>query len=147
MKKQVFNIRTPVHKQGIKWLACRSYKSLASTVINSKESLNATIKQLELKIRREMKQLFSASHDSILMEAVKRFHWDTILLEYKRMVPTLVLLLECLIPKPADRKTFVCFMASLLIKCCHQRMCLLQCAVSIMLYGNGSSKQVRIYFI
>ena len=116
-------------------------------MVNSRESLNATIKQLTWKIRGEMKQLFSSSHDSILMdsvEAVKHFHWDTVLLEYKRMVPTLILLLESLLPKPANKQIFVCFVTSLLIKCCHQRMCLVQRAVSIMLYGNGSSKQVRL---
>ena len=33
-------------------------------------------------------------------------------------------------------------MASQLLKCTHQCLCLVQCAVSVMLYGNGSAKPI-----
>ncbi len=140
-------MKTPLRKKGIKRLARRSYPSLATMMVASPDTLKSTVFQVSKKIREEMKQLSSDSHDSILkdtVEAVKQFHWDTVLLEYHKMVPTLMMLLQNLVPKPANKKPFICFLVSLLLKCRHQRMGLVQRAVSIMLYGNGSSKQVSL---
>ena len=92
-----------------------------------------------------MHKLSSDAHDSILRDTVKQFSWDTVMLEYAKMFLTLIMLLESLIPNPTARKPFVCFVASLLLKCRHQRMGLVQLAISIMLYGIGSSKQARFY--
>lgn len=138
-------MRTPVRKHGIQRLARRSYKSMTSAMLSSSQSLKSTVVGLSRKILVEMRELSGDSQDSILrdtVEAVKNFHWDTILLEYQKMVPTLMLLLESLVPKCRMRNPFICFVASLLIKSRHQRMGLVQRAVSVMLYGNGSSKQV-----
>ena len=52
--------------------------------------------------RREMEDLASADHDSILRdttEAVKHFSWETIALELKKKVPTLMSLLHSLVRK------------------------------------------------
>ena len=57
------------------------------------------------------------------------------MLEYENMVPVLVSLLKELIPNSAQWKP-------LIVKSRHQRLGLVQRAVSMMLYGNGSSKQV-----
>lgn len=87
----------------------------------------------------------SDSHDSILrdrLEAVKHFAWDTVYLEYCKMIPTLIMFLENFIPKPSSKRMLICFVASILLKCRHQRMSLVQRAISIMLYGNGSTKKV-----
>lgn len=115
-------------------------------MVNTPPSSTSTIVEMARKIRAEMKRLSSDVHDSILRDtvtAVKQFHWDTVMLEYEKMLPTLVMLLRNLIPKPMNKKPLICFVASLLLKSRHQRMGLVQRAVSIMLYGNGSSKQVR----
>ena len=120
---------------------------MAAVMLTSSQSLKYTVAELSRKILLEMRELSSAPHDSILrdtVEAVKNFHWDTVLLKYKKMIPTLVMLLEALLPKRANTKPLICFVASLLVKSRHQRLCLVQRAVSVMLYGNGSSKQVRI---
>ncbi len=87
----------------------------------------------------------SDAHDSILrdrIEAVKQFSWETVYLEYCKMIPTLIFFLESFIPNLKSKKIFICFVASLLLKCRHQRMGLVQRAISVMLYGNGSTKQV-----
>ena len=94
-----------------------------------------------------MRQLASEEHDSILrdtVEGIKHFSWDTITLELQRKVPTLMQLLRLLVKKPAISKPFISCLASQLVKDRHPKLGLMQRAVSVMLYGNGSSKQVRI---
>ena len=116
-------------------------------MLNSPGCSKSTVVAVARKILAEMQALSSNKQDSILrdtVEAVKRFSWETVRAEYILMIPTLMLLLESLVPKPAERQQLICFVASLLLKSRHQRMSLVQRAVSIMFYGNGSSKQVRV---
>ena len=92
-----------------------------------------------------MKAMCSDKHDSILRdtrEAVQRFHWDTVWLELQKNVPTLMSLLINLVRRPAESKPLLCLLASQIVKARHQRMGLVQRAVSVMLYGNGTAKQV-----
>ncbi len=92
-----------------------------------------------------MKAISSDAHDSILrdtIEAVKHFSWQTVWLELTQKIPTLMSLLSHLIPKPDEHKPLLCFLASPILKSRHQRMGLVQRAVSIMMYGNGTAKQV-----
>ena len=78
------------------------------------------------------------------VEAVKCFSWETVKLELFKKVPTLMSLLLQIVNKSTERIPLLCLVASQLLKCRHQRLCLVQRAVSVMLYGNGSAKQVRI---
>ena len=98
-----------------------------------------------MKMRSEMKDINSDAHNSILrdtIEAVKQFSWETVMLELQHKLPTLTLLLARLIPQPVKRIPLLCFVASILLKSHYQRLGLVQRAISVMLYGNGSSKQV-----
>lgn len=143
----MINVNTPTRKRCIKRVARRKYKSLASMMFTRPDSTKSATVEMGCKILAEMQTLSSDAHDSFLrntMDAVKTFNWEKVMSEYTQTVPTLIMLLECLVPKPAEKKPFICFVASLLLKCRHQRMALVQRAVSIMLYGNGCSKQVRI---
>lgn len=118
---------------------------MTAGVVNSPSTFKSLISQLALKIKREMKDLSSDSNDSILrdtMEAVKLFSWETVKLELFKKVPTLMSLLSRLVNRPAERTPLLCLIASQLLKCRHQRLCLVQRAVSVMLYGNGTAKQV-----
>ena len=138
-------MKTPTHKRGIQRLARRNYKSLASTMFTSAEFTKSAMVKLTCRIRDEMQKMSSDAHDSILrdrIEAVKQFSWETVYLEYCKMIPTLIFFLESFIPNLKSKKIFICFVASLLLKCRHQRMGLVQRAISVMLYGNGSTKQV-----
>ena len=142
----MFHIRTPARKQGIKRLARRNYKSMASTLVNSPAMCKFILTEVSRKIKREMKDLSSNKHDSLLsdtVEAVKHFHWETVALELEDKMPTLLILLKQLLPRPMEQKPLLCLLASQLLKSRHQRMGLVQRAVSVMLYGNGSSKEVR----
>ena len=92
-----------------------------------------------------MKVLSSRSYDSILrdtIEAVKQFSWDTVVLELQKQLPTLMDLLSQIVKEPTNKKPFLCMVASQLLKSRHQHMGLVQRAVSIIMYGNGTSKQV-----
>ena len=64
------------------------------------------------------------------------------MLELTKKVPTLMDLLSHIVKQPTEKKPLLCMVASQLLKSRHQRMGLVQRAVSIMMYGNGTSKQV-----
>ncbi len=118
---------------------------MASSIVNSPRLSQPVIVNLSLKIKKEMKAISSDAHDSILrdtIEAVKHFSWQTVWLELTQKIPTLMSLLSHLIPKPDEHKPLLCFLASQILKSRHQRMGLVQRAVSIMMYGNGTAKQV-----
>lgn len=142
-----YNIHTPSRKKTIKRITRKTYHSMASTIVNSPTMSKSVITQVATKMKTEMKALSSDAHDSILrdsVEAVKRFSWETVWLELSRNVPTLMSLLSQLIPGASHKKPLLCFLASQLLKSRHQRLCLVQRAVSVMLYGNGTAKQVKI---
>ena len=83
------------------------------------------ISEVATKIKSEMKDLSSDAHDSILrdsMEAVKHFHWDTVMLELLDKIPTLMSLLSQLVRRPAEQKPLLCFLASQLLKSRHQHI-------------------------
>ena len=57
--------------------------------------------------------------DSILgdtVEAVKQFLWDTVLMEFEKMLPTLLTLLKNLIPKTSEHDSPLCLIAYQLLK-------------------------------
>lgn len=115
-------------------------------MVNTPEMLRSVLLEVCQKIKKEMRTLSSEEHNSVLrdnVEAIKMFHWDTVRLECEKMMPTLMTVLKNLIPKPAKHIPLVCVIASQLLKARHQRLGLVQRATSVMLYGNGSSKQVR----
>ena len=106
----------------------------------------SVISQIANKIKAEMKDISSEAHDSILrdsIEAVKHFHWETVMLELSHKIPTLMSLLSQLVQQPATQKPLLCFLASQLLKARHQHMGLVQRAVSVMMYRNGTAKQVH----
>ncbi len=140
------NIITPVRKQGIKRLARRNYKGLSSTVLGSSEMTKSVVAQLCRKIIVEMKELSSDKSNSVLrdnVEAVKDFHWETVMSEFEKKLPTLVNVLKGILPRPAQQRPLLGLLISQLLKSRHQRMGLVQRAISLMLYGNGAGKQVR----
>ena len=75
------------------------------------------------------------NHNSILRdshEAVKNFSWETIWLELQLKLPTMVNLLEQLLPN--STKQIMCFILCVILKRRLPHMALMQCAISIMLY-------------
>ena len=92
-----------------------------------------------------MNEICSTNHYSILRdsyEAVKRFSWESIWLEYQAKVPTHFALLTGLLPKAEKR--FIAFVVSLLLKRRCKHMSLVQRVISLVLYGNAAKKQVGV---
>ena len=134
-----YNIATPVRKKFVRQLARRNYQSFSATAMKSQAVYKPMVTELSRKCKTDMRDLASSEHDSILRdtrEAVKRFSWETVMLEFERKLPTLVLLLF-LTPQIRDH-----FYACFIVKSRHQRLCLVQRVISVMFYGNGTSKQV-----
>lgn len=105
------------------------------------------ITELARKVKCEMKSFSSAKSDSIFRDmyaALQQFSWKSVFLELSAGLPTLINFLVQIIPRPKDSIPLVCMIASQLLKGRHQRMSLVQRAVSTMLYGNGTKKQVRL---
>ena len=103
------------------------------------------LKKLAAKVQMEMKEISSRGHNSILrdtVEAVKHFSWETVALELQAKMPTLMTLLCRVTSKPV-KSPLVCFLGSMILKARHQHMGLVQRAISVMMYGYGTSKQVR----
>ena len=102
------------------------------------------VSKLACKIQHEMKDLSSDSYDSILrdsVEAVKNFNWETVRLELIQEMPTLMSLLSQLIGQ-CSHHSLLCLIATMILKSRHRHMGLVQRAISVMLYGNGTAKEV-----
>lgn len=94
-----------------------------------------------------MKGICSDEHDSILRdtyEGVKHFKWSRFFDELVQKMPFLIKLLVSLVGGSDDSKRMilVSVIASMLLKNRFSKMGLLQRVISILLYGNGCSKQV-----
>ena len=138
-------VRTPSRATAIKQVTRKNYTSIAAAVVNSPSTSKSAISNMALKIKREMKSLGSVSHDLVLrdtVEAIKWFSWERVSLEFFQKLPTLMALLSKIVHKLTERGPLLCMLASQLLKCCHPKLGLVQWAVSIMMYGNGTAKQV-----
>lgn len=131
----------------VKRLARRNYKSMTKAVVSSQHGSKPAIASIAKVMRDEMQRLCSVGHDSILrdnIEAVKCFSWETVWLELKHKLPTLISLLKQLLKQPDDHTPLICFLASAILKQRSPKTCLVQRAISVLLYGNGTSKEVKI---
>jgi len=140
-------VTTPARKRSIKRLARHNYKSLVSSMMKCSSTSTKMVSEIAQKIKTEMKDISSEYHDSILLdtlEAVKNFSWETVLLELQNKMPTLMDLLMKLVINPSKKKPLLCFLASQLLKQQYQKLGLVQRAVSVLMYGNGTNKQVKV---
>ena len=136
-----YNIATPVRKNFVRQIARRNYRSFSATAMKSQAVYKPMVTEPSRKCKTEMRDFASSEHDSILRdtrEAVKRFSWETVMLEFERKLPTLVLLLKGIIPNPQNQRPLL----SQIVKSRHQQLRLVQRVISVMFYGNGTSKQV-----
>ena len=75
----------------------RSYKALSTSLLESKHTGNIFVLQLIQQIKKEIKHICSATHDSILRdngEDVQQFSWETVTNELCKKVPTLMTILS-----------------------------------------------------
>ena len=123
---------------------------MLNTPTMTKPIITKLAAKLAAKIRGEMKELSSDSHSSILrdsVEAVKKFHWETVRLELIQKMPSLMSLLSQVIGRSKERSSLLCLIATMILKSRHRKLGLVQRALSVMLYGNGTAKQASVWYI
>lgn len=140
-----YSIKTPARKKQVKRLTRRSYASFAASIVNCDATCSKVLLQLSRKVKEEMKNFSTDEFGSTLQDmyaAVNQFSWET---EMRKGLPTLTNFLSLILPRPKLHTPLMCMIASQLLKARHQRMNLVQRAVSTLLYGNGTNKQVKVY--
>ena len=140
-------MNTPFRRHGTKRFIRGHYSKLSVSLIENSKSCQHLLNALAAKVKKEMKELCNLENNSILrddIEAVKHFSWETVWLELKRSTPTLASLLTKLWYRQPN-KLLTCFIISLFLKQRLRNMSLVQHAISVLLYGNGASKQVANY--
>ena len=138
---------SPWTQENVKWLVRGSYGALSSSLIASERCSDQILMKIIKLIKEELKHICSLNHSSILRddnEAVKRFSWETVWLELQSNVPILMKILTELLPTPNEDKPLICLIVSMILKKRLSKMGLVQRALSILLYGNGTSRQVII---
>lgn len=129
----------------MKQYARRCYQAVAATAVKSAPTSDKVMREVAKTIKKEMADIASLRSDSLLrdtVEAVKHFSWSTLTLELQAKAPTLMSLLRTLVRNPVNSKPFIASIACQLLKDSHPKLGLMQRAVSVMLYGNGTSKNV-----
>ena len=123
---------------------------MSSGLVTSGDTYKQIVSQIGIKIKSEMKDISSVTHNSILKnscDAIKDFNWDIVMDELLSNLPTLMSLLMQLIPKPMESKPLLCILASQILKSRYSYMGLVQRVLSVMLYGNGTAKMVNFYYV
>ena len=134
--EKVVNAESPRVKDNIRQLVCESYSSLSCSIVSSSCTTNQVIAKISLCIRKEMKNMCSDSHDSILRdscEGIAQFSWQTIWLELTTCMPPLIKLLSTLLPDNMEGKRIICVIGSVILKKRSNKMSLLQRAISVFL--------------
>lgn len=117
---------------------------MATALVRSQPGSKSAVKSIAGVIKEEMQHLCSTSHNSLLrdnIEAVKCFSWETVWLELER-----IHLFRLLLKRPDEHKPLICFLASAILKERSPRVCLVQRVISVLLYGNGTNKEVKLHF-
>jgi len=119
----------------------KSDKAASVNIASFSKTKNYAMNALALNLRSEMTKACSTNNQSILREGdVKEFSWKKVWMELKRTVPTLVSFFCSLLPKAPVK--FICFIICAILKRRCKHMSLVQRVVSIMLYSNGTNKEV-----
>ena len=125
-------------------LGRRFYKAAATEISTAKETKPYTLTSIALQVRKEMSNLCSITHNSLLRDshnAIKQFTWQSILSEFTNKLPTLLALLKGILPKSDDK--FLAFVIAMILKKRCKHMSLVQRVISVFLYGNATSKEVK----
>ena len=136
-------IDTPVRRHTIKQVVHRRYTTVASRLVQGSVCLENVLTSLGRIVRSELRQLSLLENNSILRDsvnAVKCFSWDKLFSEFQSKLPTLVKFFRRVFPQ-CNHKV-VCFIISQLVKQRSPQMALAQRVISVLMYGNGASKQV-----
>ena len=121
------------------------YKRAAKNIVALAKTNKYVLSALVNRMRAEMKFICSVNFNSVLRsdnKALRNFSWEQLWGEFMHQTPSIVLFFEKLLPK-SDRK-FLAFLISVILKCRCKHMSLFQRVMSVLLYANGTSKQVNV---
>ena len=122
-------------------------RSFSSTALQSQSTSKSVIDRVSKIMRDEMKAISSDSANSIIqdkIEGIKHFKWNVLFHELSQKMPFSVKLILSLVSGRNKNHSIilVCFILSILLKNRCSKMALAQGNLSMLLYGNGCSKQV-----
>lgn len=103
------------------------------------------LKELVSGIKKEIKIVCSCSSKSVLTETKKNlttFSWSKLGGDLESNLPMLTALLKGLVPK--GKMPFISMITCMLLRQINSKITLGQKIISIFLYGNAASKQVRM---
>ena len=129
----------------MKKLARKNYHSFNSSCLANGLVRKSVIMNIARLMKEEFKSLCSRDHDTLLrddVQAVKQFSWETVWLELENKIPTLMSLFKQVIRRPEENKPLICVLASMILKKRSPKLGLVQRAITVALYGNGTSKSV-----
>ena len=143
-KNRYFYLSQSLKKIG-KYVGRGKKRSIAKAVVENSTLRDEVIFTLGRAVRKEISNICSDSHDSILRmkskTAMKLFCWERIWLELQMHSPLLVALLIQLVP-PSKHKAFnpaLCVCASIFLKMHND---LFQAMVALILRAGHATKQV-----
>ena len=134
---------TPSRKRIVNSLGRRSYKAAARAITSSDQTKRHVVGSIALQIRHEMSDICSLQNPSLLRNSyadIKNFSWKALSSEFSKRVPTLMFLLNSILPKSDER--FILFLVALVLKKRCKHLSLVQRVISIFLYGYAANKQV-----
>ncbi|XP_062521158.1 uncharacterized protein LOC134196093 [Corticium candelabrum] len=142
---KIFKLRTPRRRRAVKQCVRKSLSAMSSFMLQSRKGAGAAMSSLKNMIEREVKGLRKLNKSTMFLggkESLTDFCWDNVWLELHRYAPTLMDVLSVLVLDPTDNKPMVCLVAAMVLKQRYKHFSIVQRAISLLLYGNGTSKQV-----
>ena len=121
------------------------YTALTSSIATSSRTSDKVILEVVKMIRREMKEICSMKHNSLLRtsdDSISQFSFDEVRTELMQKIPMLMTIMSGILTKKSINKPLLCLISGMLLKQRLSKMSLMQRVLSVLLYGNGASKQV-----
>lgn len=138
------NVTTPTRRHTIKQVYRREFSSALQSLRNvlPPEQMGIAhakvlIKEIENLSSKDSSNCFHSTEDSL-----RTFKWDMVWNELESNAPVLLHFFQLLFR--GAPKALICFAISMVIKWRAPKLGLVQRVVSVLLYGNGASKQVSL---
>lgn len=141
---KTYYLKSPTTAHSVKQIVRGSYHKVMSGFATSAFHQRLLAGALSRTVKRQIRDLFRDQSALVFgqKEHVKEFTWNELWDELSRKVPLLVFFLKKLVKDVDPSKPVICLIISMLLTKQNRKMCLLQNVISVVLYGNGSAKQV-----
>ena len=124
---------------------------MMKSLLSSGKTFETLMSSLEKLVAAELKGMYKTSIFMHGKEALINFNWEMIWLELMKHCPVLMRMISIMLLDTNDRKptnkALICFIAAMVLKKRNRSLCLIQSAISLLLYGHGTSKQVQLTYL